>query len=581
MTFRAKPAVKRSHRPAYEADHRRNVILTISFGLVVLVSLLILAGAAFATWYDDHLSAMAKVNGQSISKDDFRERARVETFRLDYQETQIRQLIQDGRMDDASGQSLISDIAKRRQSIETDTMEALIDASLQGQLASQQGVTVTDQQVDAVIAKQSTLPETRHAWVMGVKPKVDPGATAPTDQQKADAKAAADKALAELKAGKAWADVAKTMTDDVYSSRDGEVGWITKAGSSLDTSINDALFALPVPGVTDVVEGSDGMFRIGQVTEIDPPVVDQAFQQKVKDQGVGMDAFRKAARADATAQALNDKIVADVVDQATPQRHVAEIFLKADSRAQQGTGDEVQVRHILYSPNDDASAAQSLPATDPAWKKAEDEANAAYAALQKDPSQFSAMATANSDDTGTKADGGLLPYYTKANLDPAFGTAIFQEGLVKDQILPPVKSAFGWHVIQYLDRRKQPSERMKEIEAQASAPGADFAALAKQYSEAPTKDNGGDAGWIAKHQLDSVREIAIFKPAVGGLTETVTTASGIYLYKILAEETRKPDEAQIKELRANGFRNFFTAEKNAAHIERLYANSGASVPAVQ
>jgi len=581
MTFRAKPAVKRSHRPAYEADHRRNVILTISFGLVVLVSLLILAGAAFATWYDDHLSAMAKVNGQSISKDDFRERARVETFRLDYQETQIRQLIQDGRMDDASGQSLISDIAKRRQSIETDTMEALIDASLQGQLASQQGVTVTDQQVDAVIAKQSTLPETRHAWVMGVKPKVDPGATAPTDQQKADAKAAADKALAELKAGKAWADVAKTMTDDVYSSRDGEVGWITKAGSSLDTSINDALFALPVPGVTDVVEGSDGMFRIGQVTEIDPPVVDQAFQQKVKDQGVGMDAFRKAARADATAQALNDKIVADVVDQATPQRHVAEIFLKADSRAQQGTGDEVQVRHILYSPNDDASAAQSLPATDPAWKKAEDEANAAYAALQKDPSQFSAMATANSDDTGTKADGGLLPYYTKANLDAAFGTAIFQEGLVKDQILPPVKSAFGWHVIQYLDRRKQPSERMKDIEALASAPGADFAALAKQYSEAPSKDNGGDAGWIAKHQLDTVREIAIFKPAVGGLTESVTTASGIYLYKILAEETRKPDEAQAKELRANAFSNYFTAEKNFAHIERPYASSGDSVPVVQ
>jgi parvulin-like peptidyl-prolyl isomerase len=581
MTFRAKPAVKRSHRPAYEADHRRNVILTISFGLVVLVSLLILAGAAFATWYDDHLSAMAKVNGQSISKDDFRERARVETFRLDYQETQIRQLIQDGRMDDASGQSLISDIAKRRESIETDTMEALIDASLQGQLASQQGVTVTDQQVDAVIAKQSTLPETRHAWVMGVKPKVDPGATAPTDQQKADAKAAADKALAELKAGKAWADVAKTMTDDVYSSRDGEVGWITKAGSSLDTSINDALFALPVPGVTDVVEGSDGMFRIGQVTEIDPPVVDQAFQQKVKDQGVGMDAFRKAARADATAQALNDKIVADVVDQATPQRHVAEIFLKADSRAQQGTGDEVQVRHILYSPNDDASAAQSLPATDPAWKKAEDEANAAYAALQKDPSQFSAMATANSDDTGTKADGGLLPYYTKANLDPAFGTAIFQEGLVKDQILPPVKSAFGWHVIQYLDRRKQPSERMKDIEALASAPGADFAALAKQYSEAPSKDNGGDAGWIAKHQLDTVREIAIFKPAVGGLTESVTTASGIYLYKILAEETRKPDEAQAKELRANAFSNYFTAEKNFAHIERPYASSGDSVPVVQ
>ena len=33
-------------------------------------------------------------------------------------------------------------------------------------------------------------------------------------------------------------------------------------------------------------------------------------------------------------------------------------------------------------------------ANDPAWKKAEDEANAAYAELQKDPTKFEDMAKA-------------------------------------------------------------------------------------------------------------------------------------------------------------------------------------------
>jgi parvulin-like peptidyl-prolyl isomerase len=374
------------------------------------------------------------------------------------------------------------------------------------------------------------------------------------------------------------------MADDVNASKAGDDGWQTKATSVIDQPLEDALFTLPVNGVSDVIEGTDGLFRIGRVTDIAPASVDTAFQQKLKDSGIGVDSYRKVAKADALQQTLNDKLIAESVDTATPQRHVAEIFLAVDSSAGQGTGtgDEVQVRHILFSPNHDPNSAQSLAATDPAWKTAEDEANAAYATLQKDPSQFQAIAIASSDDTGTKADGGLLPYYTKTALDPAFAAAIFTDGLVKDQILAPVKSSFGYHVIQFIGRRKQPSDRMADIVAQASAPGADFGAIAKANSEDTlTKDNGGDAGWIAKNQLDSVREIAIFKAQVGGLTDPITTATGIYLYKILAEETRKPDADQVATLRANAFTNWYTSEKGFAHIERLYDTSSTTIPPVQ
>ena len=48
MTFRAKPVVKRSHKPAWESQDRRNLYLNIGFGVVVALAVLILLIAAGA-----------------------------------------------------------------------------------------------------------------------------------------------------------------------------------------------------------------------------------------------------------------------------------------------------------------------------------------------------------------------------------------------------------------------------------------------------------------------------------------------------------------------------------------------------
>jgi parvulin-like peptidyl-prolyl isomerase len=582
MTLRAKTTVKRSHRPPSEGDHRRNLYLNIGFGVVVVVALLILAGAGFASWYGDHLAALASVNGQSISKDDFVARANVDSYRLNYQETQIRQLMQDGKLDATTGQNELTNITNSQNSLDTDSIENLIDATLQAQLATQMGVTVTDQQVTDEMTKEATTPEMRHVWIIGVKPKLSGTETTPSAAESAAAKAIADKGLADIKAGVAWDTVAKTMADDVYSSTSGDAGWVQADNAVIDPTLLSALFTEPVNGVTDVQLGADGLYRIGRVTEIAPATVDQAFTQKIQDSGIGLDNYKKVAKADALKQAITDKLVSDSIDKPTVQRHVAEIFLSQDTtQGSTGTGDEVEVRHILFSPNHDPNNASTVPATDPAWKTAETEADAAYAAVIKDPSEFAALAQAQSDDTGTKDNGGLLPYETQAALDPAFGAAIFAPGLKPDQILQPVKSAFGWHVIQFIDRRKQPADRMTDIISQASAPGADFGAIAKANSEAPDAANGGDAGWIARNQLDTVREIAIFKAPVGGLTTPITTTTGIYLYKILAEDTRLPDASQIATIKSSAFTNWYTAQKGAANIQRFYDTSSSSLPAVQ
>ena len=74
MTFRAKPVVKRDHRPAWETQDRRNFYLNLGFGLIVVLALLILAIAAGLNYYNDHLASVGSVDGVSISKDQLRDR---------------------------------------------------------------------------------------------------------------------------------------------------------------------------------------------------------------------------------------------------------------------------------------------------------------------------------------------------------------------------------------------------------------------------------------------------------------------------------------------------------------------------
>ena len=416
------------------------------------------------------------MSGQGISKDDYRNRAAIETWRLDYAEARIRSQQQANQIDSDVASQQLNAIAQARSNLATQAIEDLIDLTLKSQLAGQQGVTVTDQQVDAQIAKEATTPETRHLWVIGVKPEISSGATEANDAQKATARANANQALADLRAGQSWETVAARNIDDVYSTKVGEIGWIAADDAFLDTAFQTAAFSLQVGQYTDVIVGADGEYRIGRVTEIVPQAVDQAFQQKIKDAGIGIDSYRAAERADGISVALSDKIVASVIDQPSVQRRLCEIYLAVDPNQTPGVGDEVEVRHILFSPNNDPQAAQTLAATDPAWAAAEAEANTAYQLLLKDPSQFDTLAKTDSDDTNTAPDGGLLPYTSQANFDPAFGKAAFAPGLKPGQILPPVKSAFGWHVIQFVDRRPQPSDRINTIAADAAKPNAGFAA---------------------------------------------------------------------------------------------------------
>jgi parvulin-like peptidyl-prolyl isomerase len=565
MTFRAKPVVKRAPRSPWESKDRRNFLLNLGFGLVVLAAVLILVVTVAATWYDDHLAPVAAVNGENITKDQFRERYLIEEFRLEYARRRVATEFAAGRLTDTQRQTQEQIIDQRRQVLPQVTLDRLVDARVQASLATTEGIGVADAAIDERLVDEATTPELRRIWVIEVRPARDEGATDPSAAQKAEAKAKAEAARREIDGGKAWEEVAKAVSTATSAPVGGDLGWLVEDTTILETDFATALFALESGAMTDVVEGDDGTFRFGRVTEIAPSTVDSTFEAQVTTAGIALPAYREAVRVDLVRKALEDKVVADISKPGL-QRRVAEIWISEPSPNPPAEG-AVKTRHILYAPNDDPAGAGELDEDDAAWAKAEEEARATYDTLRADITQFDRIARAESDEGGAATSGGKLPYFDPASsIDPSFAAAIFKDGLEAGDLLEPVKSGFGWHVIQ-VTYYPPNLDRAKALKAAYEA-GEEFAQLARDNSESDTAADGGVVGWIAKGQLDLAREAAVFLPRIGDVSDPIEVdGDGIYLYRILDEETRTPEGEQLETLKATAFSNWYTDKKATFDID--------------
>lgn len=569
MTFKARPVVKRAQRPGWEGQDRRNFYLNIGFAIVVIAAVLILVIAGALTWYDEHLSSVGSVDGQSITKDEFRDRLQIETWRVDEAERRIRTAVVGGQLTEAEAQSQLQTLTDTRNQLPAIALERVIDARFQAKLALEEGITTEPADVDAKLLDEATTPEQRHAWMIEVTPALDAGAVTPTTAQKAAARTAAEAALKQLQDGKAWEDVAKTAsTDATTAPQAGDLGWLQVDSTQIDAPYLTAIFAAEANRPTTVIEGADGIYRIGRVTEIAAKTVDDAYQAKLTNDGVDLAKYRVVVLADVIHKKLEDKIVAQVTGSGL-QRQVEQIYIQ-QAAADLGP-DAIKVRHILYSPNGDPNGAATLDPADPAWAAAEQLATATYLKIEATPGLFDSIARAESDEgsaQGITGSGGKLPYFDSASgIDEAFKAAIVAPGLKAGDLLKPVKSAFGWHVIQVMYAPPD-LDRLNALKALVDK-GTDFATLARDNSEDPSAGAGGDLGWIAKGQLDTSLVDAIFATGIGR-TSAVTTVDndGLYLFKVLAEEVRTPEGRQLDQLRSTAFSNWYNPKKDAVEIVR-------------
>jgi parvulin-like peptidyl-prolyl isomerase len=576
MTFRVRPTTRTGRRSGFESDARRNLYFNLGFGAAVVVAILLLAGAGAASWYGEHLAPVAVVNGESITKDALRERVAVEAFRLDVLDSRTREKVSAGKMAPSQGQQLLTYISQQKDQIGSLAYEREIDATLLLQLAADRAVEVTPAAIDAQVAKDATTPESRHSFVIAVTPEKDTGAATPTKAQTDAARKKADALLADLTAGKTWEEVVKASGDAGAAETNGDLFFIDKGTTSPDAPFVEAIFALAAPGFTAVIEGADGVYRIGRMTEISAELVDPNYIKRATDAGVSEASYRRAAASIVARDGVEAQILAEVVDRPSEQRRIVEVAIEDNGGSPVAPG-AVLVKHLLYSPKDDPGGAAALPADDPSWKAAEDEAKKAYDELKAGTKRFVDLAP-GSDDATSAAANGFLPYFAKddpqTQLDKAFADAIFAPGLVPGQLLAPVKSSFGWHVIQFVSA-DDPVIRSQALIAEAGKPGADVAKLAAENSIAASAIDGGDQGWIARYQLEKGPEDAIFATQVNGVS-TAIAGTGLVFYVVTEIATRLPDPDQAQTLRDNAFVNWYQGIKSDAEqtkIERLLDTS--------
>ena len=145
------------------------------------------------------------------------------------------------------------------------------------------------------------------------------------------------------------------------------------------------------------------------------------YEKQLKDQGLTDAQVRKDIRA----QIVSEKIFEDVTrDVKVTDKQIEEYYAK--NKAQYSQPESRDVRHILV--------------------KTKAKADALYAQL-KGGADFAALAKANSEDTGSKDNGGKLTISRGQTVAP-FDKKAFE--LKVNEISAPVKTEFGFHIIEAL-----------------------------------------------------------------------------------------------------------------------------------
>jgi peptidyl-prolyl cis-trans isomerase SurA len=198
--------------------------------------------------------------------------------------------------------------------------------------------------------------------------------------------------------------------------------------------------------------------------------------------------------------------------------------------------------------------------------------------------KFAKVAAETSDDPGSANAGGDLSFFRRGQMDPALEEAAFS--LVPGKVSAPVRTVFGWHLVETIERdtvrspagkdsldaQGKPIEEVharhilvkvaptdadvqrafelaKKVRDQAAAKGADYAAFVKRYSMYQGNAGpDGDVGFLSLGQLPPNIRAALDPLQIGDVSEVLPNQQGFNIFKV---NERKPERAfevaEIKE----------------------------------
>ncbi len=321
---------------------------------------------------------------------------------------------------------------------------------------------------------------------------------------------------------------------------------------------------VPDPDVNKQVEEAmrEAKSRLGSL---------EAFQAQLQRENLTEEKLREKYRGEVRRQLTAQRLVQKQVVRKPVSPAEAEAFFKAYPEKFPKVAPEVRVSVIQIPVLADS-------VTDARARARAVEARKRIASGEK----FAKVAAEVSDDPGSAQAGGDLGFFTRGRMDPAFEEAAFAQRL--GELGPPVKSTFGWHLIEVIDRdtvktaTKRDSldqdgrpvvevharhilirveiadadvERARKLADRARAEavkGSDFVALVKRYSKFQgAQSPDGDLGFLSLGTLQPQIRAGLDSLEVGQVSEVLANRAGFNVFKVTG---RKPErDYTLEEIR--------------------------------
>ncbi len=241
---------------------------------------------------------------------------------------------------------------------------------------------------------------------------------------------------------------------------------------------------------------------------------------------VGEDLYERILRANqTTAEQFEESLRQDLVLEKLQKMLAAGVVIPATEVEQEyRKRNEIASFEVLLVPA--ANAPADITVTDPEVKAYYDSHQAHFSHPAQRQLHYLLVDDAKLRRLMTVPENQIQDYYAAHQQDFTSPEEVHARHIL---IRPKTQDDAGWQDAQ---------KRAREVHAKAIAPGADFAALAKQYSEDPgSQTSGGDLGWFPRGRMVKEFEDAAFAMKPGEVSPPVKSQFG---YHILKLEGRRP-----------------------------------------
>ena len=563
MSFRNRPVLDRRHKPRWREERRTQQLLVGGFALAIAVTLGILGATEWNGYYDEHLRPVAVVAETSYTRDALGTTATILLIELD---ENARRLEQQGDPNDPTLQQQREFLAQQAAQVETTAVDRMVTAAFQRQLATSLGISVSPAEVEADIARRATTAAAVRLSIIAldaVPADAEPG-TEPTDEDFTRAEERALELIASIRGGADFAALATAESTDESAAAGGDIGFVG-ASDARYADLFAATQGVAVGELAEPVRTPTG-YTVVRVEERREEARDPNYLDRFEDNGVEADAYRRHV-ADGL---LDDKFRLHFREQVAvspqEQRHVAQIFIAEP--AAESIGTERRVRHVLIAPLPDAP--DQTAATDEQWAAALARAEGLRDELATPDADWSIIAASESADPQSGQRGGDLGW---ASVDappyvPEFAMAV--QELAIGEVSEPVRSQFGYHIIQVTDERESAAAQIQSVLEEVRGDPEQFDDVARRVSEDfATASKGGDVGWVARYELDAVKEDAIFGlTEVGSVSEPVAVpGEGTYIYRLVeTDPEREIEQPRLEQIRNGGYERWLAELRSQADI---------------